>query len=422
REEGAENGDKGNRESACAPFPWKVLALAVVLFSIPLFGYLYLPIRAADSPAINAGDPRRMSGLVGHVTGAQYRSVRFLTVSDGMGGLRRLGAGELPSYLAGRGLGIVRWMGEQIMPHDPRRPARGGVLGMILAALSIFGFVRFSRSSPLAGVGFGGGLLLNLVVVLLYTIPDIEVYQLPLWIGVCAFAPLGLVAAPELFRPEQESGLAGRRSRRAMVAGGVMLALAAYALYGWFPPEKQVNKSEATQARDYAVSLMKALPEGAVVFTRGDYDIYPLWYLQVCENARPDVAVIGSGFVFSRWYAAMLRENLPPGVEVFVGDEPPSSRARWLVAFLGGMVAPQVMAGRPTFITAPQPGDPDIIYMGRHFELVPRHDLPAPLPVSDAPPLVVYEIRDPSGFSAKAVARFREMFGAQVDFSNVRAD
>ena len=41
-------------------------------------------------------------------------------------------------------------------------------------------------------------------------------------------------------------------------------------------------------------SCEQACPNGAIfraeVFTTGDYDIFPLWYIQVCEGTRPDVA------------------------------------------------------------------------------------------------------------------------------------
>ena len=453
----------------------RVLAAALLCFCLPLLGYLYLPIRAAARPAINSGDPRTLGQMVQHMTGGQFRPTRILTRQDAQG-FHKIGLGELPAHAGSRILELLYWMDVQVRPLDPRKalgeqvpplssrgPVRPPVLGIIICVVAGFGLVRLHQSSRLGAWGLALGFLLNLALVIVYTIPDIQPYQIPLWMLLCILAPVGGVAGAEIFSVSQSAGppvsqfagppvgqigrigqiglssifhffnpqsaipnpqlenpqsaipnpqfsaLQPRRVRGAWVGAGFLAALAAYSVVNWFSPALGVNKSEDTHSYDYARKLMTILPPNAVVFTHGDYDIYPLWYIQACEKMRPDVAVLGSNFVLYRWYAAMLRANLPEGVEVFVGNEPPSNQGRWLVAFLGGMVAPQIQAGRPVYMTSPQPGDASLI--ARHFRLKPVFQVPSPYPDPGADPLIILEVQDPDNFAATARLRLVDMFG-----------
>jgi len=458
-----------------APCRAPVLAAAVLCFCLPLLGYLYLPLRAAARPAINSGDPRTLGQMVQHMTGGQFRPTRILTRQDAQG-FHKIGLGELPAHAGSRILELLYWMDMQVRPLDPRKAlgeqvpplssrgrVRPPVLGIIMCLVAGFGLVRLHQSSRLGAWGLALGFLLNLAIVIVYTIPDIQPYQISLWMLLCILAPVGGVAGREVFfvsqsasppvrqsasqpvgqigrigriglssvfhffnpqsaipNPQLEnpqsaipnpqfSALQPRRIRGAWIGAGFLAALAAYSVVNWFSPALGVNKSEATDSYDYARKLMTILPPNAVVFTHGDYDIYPLWYIQACENMRPDVAVLGANFVLYRWYAAMLRANLPEGVEVFVGNEPFGESGRWLVAFLGGMVAPQILAGRPVYMTQPQPREAEII--AKYFRLKPVFQIPSPLPISDPPPILILEVQDPDNFAPTARLRLVDMFG-----------
>jgi hypothetical protein len=396
----------------------RVLLVALLLFVLPLFGYLYLPIRAAASPAVNWGNPRGVGGIVWHLTGRQYAGTRILTRPNG----QKMRPSEVAAHVRSRAAGIVRWIGEQYIPpaleeEEPRpaNRARAPLLGLIALLSALLGFASLWRHSRSAAAGLGLGVLANLAVVLLYTIADIHPYQVPLWLVVGSLAVMGPVMARDLFaqhygsHPPSDS----HRRLRAWVAGGVVLGLAVCGVAGYRRPARGVNKSEATGAYAYGKALMEYLPENAVVFTSGDYDIYPLWYAQICEGRRPDVAVVGANFVLNRWYAATLRASLPEGVEVFIGDEPPSDMARWLVAFLGGMVAPQIEAGRPVYMTL-FPGDPALTAIGAKYRLKPVLEFSGAQPNPALPPLVLFEVTDPDGFSPRAREVFRQEFPDHV--------
>ena len=74
------------------------------------------------------------------------------------------------------------------------------------------------------------------------------------------------------------------------------------AAQGW----DEHNRGGKTSAHDWAVNYLAQLPPNAVIFTRGDNDTFPLWYIQEVEGFRTDVRVVNYMLSSGYWYAHQM--------------------------------------------------------------------------------------------------------------------
>ena len=119
-------------------------------------------------------------------------------------------------------------------------------------------------------------------------------YAFAIWIG------LGVLALIDWIER-----LTKRKSLITTSLVGLMCFLAVPCLMaseGW----EGHNRGGKTSAHDWAKNYLAQLPPNAVIFTRGDNDTFPLWYIQEVEGFRTDVRVVNYMLSAGYWYAHQM--------------------------------------------------------------------------------------------------------------------
>ena len=119
-------------------------------------------------------------------------------------------------------------------------------------------------------------------------------YAFAIWIG------FGVIALIDILNK-----LTKKNSIITAVVIGLVCFLAVpcvLAANGW----EEHNRSGKTSARDWARNYLAQLPPNSVIFTRGDNDTFPLWYVQEVEGFRTDVRVCNYMLSGGYWYVHQM--------------------------------------------------------------------------------------------------------------------
>lgn len=113
-------------------------------------------------------------------------------------------------------------------------------------------------------------------------------YAFAIWIG------LGALAIKEwLFKK-----LSPTNGAVAATVIGLLAAPVIMAQQGW----DDHDRSTKLVPHDIALDYLQSCAPNAILFTYGDNDTYPLWYIQEVENVRPDIRIVNLSLFDTDWY------------------------------------------------------------------------------------------------------------------------
>ncbi len=271
-----------------------LLAIAFALFGFAV--HLHLPIRAAQSPLLNWGDPRTLDQFLWNFLRKGY-----------------------PVEKPARDLALF-W--QQVNAFSV--PYEFTLAGFILLFIGIATYLKKLRHEIAA---YGVGILVFLAVIVGYfnTPSDLifltEEFFDPLYLLSAVFIGLGFFSLLKLVLVFLSPELVRALPVKAVFALSLLALPVSVCALNYVENDQHENYI----AYDYATNTLRTLAQGAVIYTWGDSGAFPLWYLQGVERMREDVDLLHTPHLVFTWYLdafphlfqhSMLRsiplENQPP--------------------------------------------------------------------------------------------------------------
>lgn len=273
--------------------------LSVTSVAISALAFLYL--RAQFDPAINQGDPETLAGFVDMVARRQYD-------------VAPMWPRKAPAWVQIGNLGqYVDWQvalsfGPTVLPSVFR-----SVFTLLFLVLGYQGAVAHKRADRRTWIGVATLLLCGsfgvLVYLNLHAGPSIGYGILPSnavrearerdYFFVFAFWTWGIWAGMGAV------SVAKRWGRPAWT--GALVACLPIVL-NWRAVTRRVEP-ERSLPRALAEAILESTPPNGVLFSMGDNDSYPLWYVQQVLRVRSDVAVVTVPLLPTQWYRNQIAKR-----------------------------------------------------------------------------------------------------------------
>lgn len=285
--------------------PQYLTKLVFALIATTIVGYsthLYLPMRAAHEPAINENNPDNWDRFKSLLERKQYGQESMITRMFDRRGSWANQFGVHPH------MGFWGYFREQY-----------SVLwaAFIYFAVGIWGVYEAYRRNKANGLWLLTLFLASSIGLVLYlnfsdgtrgAILEVRNRDYFFTPGFVYFGVLIGVGITGLLR-DLADWVGNRPERKYLMAAALVI--------GFLLPMHtlQANYFEHDRSRnyipwDYAHNILSSIDRGGLVFTNGDNDTFPLWYIQEVEEFRKDVRVVNLSLLNTPWYIHQLQEQM----------------------------------------------------------------------------------------------------------------
>lgn len=245
----------------------QIIFMLLIFFPILFLIYSYLPIRAAQNPSLNWGNPTDMERILRHVSGKQYQVWLFSSTAAAS---------------------------KQLNYFISNIPKEFSITLLLVFYGIVISFLEVKKLFIFLVIVFLSTVLYSIN----YDINDIDSYFLLAYISLAFFSLIGIY---KLFYVAVQKGL------KLFVLVFILILLASIQFYSNYA---EVNQSNDFAYEDYTKAILNSVPQNSVVFSyQWDYFISESYYFQLVEHFRKDVAVIDKELLRRSWYYNQLYTN-----------------------------------------------------------------------------------------------------------------
>jgi Protein O-mannosyl-transferase TMEM260-like len=119
------------------------------------------------------------------------------------------------------------------------------------------------------------------------------------------WAGIGLAA---IWQQTADAFAARGRSKSLATASPLLLVAFLPLILNW----TWASRAHDYTARDWAYNVLQSVEPYGIIFTNGDNDTFPLWYVQEVEGVRRDVTVMVMSYLNTPWYVRQMRGLTKP--------------------------------------------------------------------------------------------------------------
>lgn len=301
---------------------WRIGFLVMLVALLGFSSQIFIPIRAAQKPAMNMNSPDNWEAFKGFLERKQYGSESMITRMlhrrgewvNQFGRHRRMGFWgffEDQYGINGSKFLILFFFGLYGSYYSIRKHWKSGIFVFLIMLAGTVGLVLYmnfadgTREHREIGEGH-------------LEVRDRDYFWTPGFVMFGLLIGIGIAAFFDMLRQALSGPRASPSLRNAVL--GVACCACCYFPYKAIDMNYFVSdRSRNFIPYDYAWNILQSAREDAVLFTNGDNDTFPVWCLQHVYGIRPDVKIANLSLINTHWYVKQLKNEL--GVPISFTEE-----------------------------------------------------------------------------------------------------
>jgi hypothetical protein len=306
----------------------RVLHVALLSFVLIVLGYstyAVVYIRANAKPPMNENNPSNLARLVSYLNREQYGTApllqrRWSTEPEHQENHRKYTSDFDFLWRYQMNHMYLRYLGWNYIGTEGDWKEAGVSLNQLYAIpffLGLFGaFHHWRKDKKMAFVATTFFLLMGAVLVIYFNMQEPQprerdyfyvgsFFVFSMWVG------MGVAALLDLLKEKLGDSPTTRNTSLVVVA-------AAFALVPVNMLRTNFHEADRTGnfvAYDYSYNTLQSCEPDAILFTNGDNDTFPLWYLQDVEGIRRDIRIVNLSLLNTNWYIHQLKNEEPHGAK-----------------------------------------------------------------------------------------------------------